>query len=71
MGPWYASWEGWDRLVEVWAQVAFSSAVHHYKGQGGTKEMTFSKGDEFKLFAEAQGWYKAYKLPLENKEQGM
>lgn len=45
--------------------------MHHYKGQAGSKELSFQKGDEFKLFAEAQGWYKAYKMPLDNKEAGM
>lgn len=47
------------------------AAVHQYKGSPGSKELSFAKGDEFKLFAEAQGWYKAFKLPLENKESGM
>jgi DNA repair exonuclease SbcCD ATPase subunit len=35
------------------------------------QELSFQKGDEFKLFASAQGWYKAYKLPLGNNEAGM
>ena len=45
--------------------------MHHYKAQAGTKELSFQKGDEFQLFAEASGWYKAYKLPLEGNEAGL
>ncbi len=79
-----ASKSGWTKIEKwgrggwllLWAAISIShifvlAAVHQYKGQAGTKELSFAKGDEFKLFAEAQGWYKAYKLPLDNKESGM